>query len=460
MRRRQASAAAEERASIEAAPLVLPIVRPAGRDAVIAFRQRHPIRLARFLNDVAALAARLPTRKYVLNLCTDRYRFLVGFAAALCRRQVSLLPPNDASAVLASLAADYPDLYCLADAPNPLVPGMIYPDDLGEDAKEREVPVVPAAQIAVILFTSGSTGRPKPAAKSWGTLVRSALAAGTRLGVEALRGASVIGTVPHQHSYGLESTIMLALQHGLAIDARRPLYPGDIRATIESAPRPRILVTTPVHIRALLAEADGMPPVDLLMSATAPLSSTLAAEAEACFGAPLLEIYGCTEAGQIAVRRSAHEAEWHCLGGVELKHSARANWVCGPSVETETLLQDDIERTGPGRFLLRGRVADLVDVAGKHTSLAHLNHQLLSIDGVQDGVFLMPERDEMRVARPMAFVVAPGLRAETVLQALRDRIDVAFLPRPLVFVETLPRNALGKLPREALLQLAARSRCS
>lgn len=436
-----------------------PILGHAGDGAIVAFRDRRPITVERFLHDVAALAARLPARRYALNLCTDRYRFAVGLAAALCRRQVSLLPPNDAPRILKTLAADYPDLYCLTDTARPPIPSLVYPADLG-DGSAHAIPTVPAQQPALILFTSGSTGRPKPTAKSWGTLVCSALAAGRRLGAAALRGAAVIGTVPHQHSYGLESTILLPLQHGLAIEARRPFYPADIRVSLDAVPQPRILVTTPVHIRALLAEPAGMPAVDLVVSATAPLPAALAAQAEACFHAPLLEIYGCTEAGQLATRRTARETEWRCFEDVSLHQDDRGTWASGAAVESPTLLQDVIEITGSATFLLHGRIADLIDVAGKHTSLAHLNHQLLSIEGVQDGVVVMPEAGDDRITRPMAFAVAPGLAAEAILRALRERIDAAFLPRPLVLVEALPRNALGKLPREALLRLAARSRYS
>jgi 3-hydroxymyristoyl/3-hydroxydecanoyl-(acyl carrier protein) dehydratase len=50
-------------------------------------------------------------------------------------------------------------------------------------------------------------------------------------------------------------------------------------------------------------------------------------------------------------------------------------------------------------------------------------------------------------------VVAPALSREALLQALRQRIDPVFLPRPLVFVDALPRNTTGKLPREALARL-------
>jgi acyl-coenzyme A synthetase/AMP-(fatty) acid ligase len=266
----------------------------------------------------------------------------------------------------------------------------------------------------------------------------------------------VIGTVPHQHSYGLESMIFLGLQHGLIIDAGWPLYPADIRAAIERAPGPRILVTTPVHLGALVGEPGGMPQCDLILSATAPLPASLAAQAEKCFGAPLIEIYGCTEAGQVATRRTAHEMQWHCLDGVDLSQNEHGTWASGAAVAGTALLQDSIELSGPSTFLLGARANDLVDVAGKRASLAHLNHQLLSIAGVQDGVFFMGETDGQRVARLMALVVAPGLRNETILQALRQRIDAAFLPRPLVMIGELPRNALGKLPREALLRLAGR----
>jgi acyl-coenzyme A synthetase/AMP-(fatty) acid ligase len=433
-----------------------PLIRRHRLDAIVAFRKGQPISAARFLRDVAALASLLPSRRNVLNLCSDRYRFAVGLAAALCREQISLLPPNDTPGLLDELATDYPDLYCLTDAaPAPIafIPLLTYPDDLGENRIEAGLPTFPASQRALLLFTSGSTGRPRPSTKSWGALVRSADAAGSRLGVRSLANATVVGTVPHQHSYGLESTVLLPLQHGLAMQAERPFYPADVRACLDAVPRPRILVTTPIHIRALLAEADELPAADLLISATAPLARELALEAEARFRAPLLEIYGCSEAGQLAVRRTAQSLEWRCLDGVVLRQDEHGTWASGDPVETAALLQDFIELSSPDRFLLHGRMADLVNIAGKRTSLAYLNHQLNSIEGVKDAVFVMPEEDGERVSRLVAFVVAPGLTPETILGALRQRIDAAFLPRPLLFVSALPRNTLGKLPRDALLQL-------
>jgi acyl-coenzyme A synthetase/AMP-(fatty) acid ligase len=61
------------------------------------------------------------------------------------------------------------------------------------------------------------------------------------------------------------------------------------------------------------------------------------------------------------------------------------------------------------------------------------------------------------VTRVAAVVVAPGLDAATLVERLRERIDPAFLPRPLLFVDKLPRNETGKLPQEALQSLLVRS---
>ena len=442
----------------------LPLLSGYGAGAVFAWRNGRAIGVDEYLSDVTHAAAQLPDRRHVLNLCADRYRFAVALGAALVRGQVSLLPPNQAPDLLERLAAGYPGLYCLGD---PVTPGG-HPQSVPPPALEwvavpvraeparvaARIPVLPGTQAGVIVFTSGSTGEPVPHRKSWGALVGSARAEIERLGVS---GLSLLGTVPPQHVYGLESTVLMAMQGGCALHAGRPFYPSDIRAALESLPRPRGLVTTPVHLRVLLAEPEPLPAADFLLCATAPLSPQLAAEAEARFAAPLHEIYGCTEAGQIASRRTVETDEWRALRGLVLRADGGGTRVGGGHVEQEVLLGDVIELRGRSRFLLHGRTADLVNVAGKRTSLAHLNYHLNSIEGVRDGAFALPEGEGEGVARLMAFVVAPGVERAAILEALRRRIDPAFLPRPLCFVEALPRNDTGKLPRQALDDLARKA---
>ncbi len=429
------------------------LIRRYEPEDVFAWRAGEAVSASRFLAEVAALAAALPARKYVVNLCSSRYNFTLGLAAAMVCNQVSLLPPNDAPGTLKQLGEDYPDLYCLTDrdvAPGDL-PVLRFPDVVPIGGLEIENPVFPAGQIAALLFTSGSTGRPRAQAKTWGGFVRSTLSAGERLDIASLPGATVIGTVPHQHSYGIESTVLLALQHGLTISDTRPLLPADICAAIEDAPRPRILVSAPIHLKALLADGEDMPAADLVLSATAPLSQELAAKAEAAFDAPLFEIYGCSEAGQIATRRTAREDRWECFDGITLRQDESGSWAQGDAVGDEVLLNDTLNLFDKTHFILQGRTADLINIAGKRNSLSHLTHHLNSIPGVIDGAFVLPEGDATRL---MAFVVAPGIGADTIMAALRQHVDPAFLPRPLHIVDALPRNELGKLPRDASLRLA------
>ena len=429
-----------------------PLVRGFGAGVAFAYRRGSRLCVERFLWDVSRLAASLPDRRYLLNLCADRYRFAVGFSAALLRRQVNLLPPNETPDLIERLVSQYPGVYCLSDGMTGLqsLETVLFPELDDPGMAVLPVPDVPATQIAAIVFTSGSTGEPVPYRKSWGSLVRVALAEIEILHLRARPGMALIGTVPPQHVFGLEATVLMVMQGGFALHARRPFYPADVRTELAALPRPRGLVTAPVHLRVLLAEPDDLPPADFLLCATAPLSRQLAAQAEARFGAPLYEIYGCTESGGIASRRTVESNEWRAMTDVALRTEGKETWVKGGHVETEVPLADVIELRGRGRFLLHGRTADLVNIAGKRTSLAHLNYHLNSIEGVRDGVFVTPDEEGEAVARLMAFVVAPGHTSETLMNALRQRIDAAFLPRPLHFVDVLPRNETGKLPRQAL----------
>jgi acyl-coenzyme A synthetase/AMP-(fatty) acid ligase len=258
--------------------------------------------------------------------------------------------------------------------------------------------------------------------------------------------------------YGFESTVLLALMSGNCFAAERPFYPADIAANMAAVPRPCALITTPVHLRTLLASQIELPPVELVVSATAPLGQDVARAVEAKFRTRLLEIYGSTETGQIAMRRTSESAVWRLWPGVRLQIADEQVFAHGGHVEQVTRMQDVIEITGAEEFLLHGRTADMVNVAGKRSSFGYLNAQLNAIPGVTDGVFFLRDgaTGSTGVARLGAVVVAPTLSVAALTEQLRQRIDPVFLPRPLIMVERLPRNATGKLPQHELQDLANR----
>jgi acyl-coenzyme A synthetase/AMP-(fatty) acid ligase len=441
----------------------LPLLAERDLARPLAWRDGVPVSAARFLAEAAALAEQLPAHGQAVNLCQDRYHFALALAAAVLRGHVSLLPPNAMAATLQQLPVAPGALYAMVDDDEAVAMQRI---DLrarpAVSSLAAAVPTVASERIAVCLLTSGSTGAPQPHAKSWRALTINIGAEAQRLAEmtsrPSLHGLAIVATVPAQHSYGFESTVMLSLLGGAAFDAGRPFYPADVAQALQRVPRPRALVTTPFHLKTLLLSGVELPPVDLLLCATAPLTPQLAALAEQKMGGPLIEIYGCTEAGQLASRRTTQGQTWTTLGEVRITQSGDEAFTAhGGHVFEPTPLADILTLHNAREFGLLGRANDLIHVAGKRSSLAHLNFHLNRIDGVQDGAFWLPDEVPGTVVRPVAFVVAPMLSAQAITQSLREHLEPAFVPRRVVHVDALPREATGKLTLNALRAFALKT---
>jgi len=432
-----------------------PLLHPGVPGDVVAWRGTQPITRQQFQRDLASLLATLPDRPYVLNHCEDRYHFLVGLAASMLKQQVSLFPSNRAPEVLAQLARDYPAVYCLTDQADAeeAVAMEVIRYDTGVERGVVGDPEFPGDQLVALAFTSGSTGVPKCYPKYWGGFVRESQVAGQRLGLDAGRGGQVLATVPAQHMYGFVYSVIMPVQWGYVIGAERPFYPEDIRRALAARPVPAVLVTTPVHIRACVLDAVQLPPLEFILSSTAPLEAALAAEAETRFGTRVQEFYGSTETGAIASRRQAESVVWRTFDEVTVSEVDEGFQIEAAYLPEAQVLGDAVDVRGPCEFVLHGRNTEIVKIAGKRVALGDLNRQLLAIDGVRDGTFLLPDSGTGLETRLAALVVAPGKTRGQLLEALRERIDPVFLPRPLRLVESLPRNATGKLPRATLLAL-------
>ncbi|HKJ71140.1 MAG TPA: AMP-binding protein [Gammaproteobacteria bacterium] len=410
-----------------------------GRDAFLAHARRA--------------AADLPEAGFVINLCEDHYHFAVGFAAALLRGATSLLPPDRTAGTLSRLRDRYGEVAVLAGPADPhpgagTEPLRLPPAPSGPPAGAGPVPAIPAGQSAVVAFTSGTTGEPRANRYSWGELAAAGDLSLDRLGPAP--GGGVVATVPAQHLYGLELAILWPFRGGLGLHAERPFYPADVLDRLATMPEPRVLVTTPIHLKGLLEAGLDWPRTDRILSATAPLDPSLAEGAERASGAELWEIYGCSEGGSLASRRTARDPLWRWHPGVRPAGGGADGALEAEHLGRTVPLNDAIEAVDGERFRLKGRREDLVKVAGKRASLAELNRVLTAIPGVRDGLFLAPAQED---GRPAALVVAPELSREDILEALARDVDAVFLPRPLHFVDALPRTAAGKLPRARLAPL-------
>jgi len=406
-----------------------------------------------FLARVQRLAALLPDRQYAINLCEDRLNFMSSFAAVLTRGQTLLLPSNRSPGAIAEIADEYADCYFLSDGLNtPEGRPTIHVHELGlEGGSHTEVLDIPADAEVAIVFTSGSTGRAQPNLKTWGSLVRGSALAQDRFNLGP--DFSIVATVPPQHMYGLETSILLPMMSGARIYGGRPFYPEDVRQALLAMPGKRVLVTTPIHLRACVAAGLAWPQVEMIISATAPLELHLARQVEEVLGAPVKEIYGCTEAGSMASRQMTHDQIWQLYDEFQLHLQDGQAIISAPHLAEDVQLGDVVEKIDEQHFRLLGRHADMLNIAGKRASLNDLNLKINAIPGVEDGVFLVPEKNNEAVSRLIALVVAPRLSEREILEQLARDLDPVFLPRPLYRVAALPRNETGKLPRSSLLQL-------
>lgn len=417
----------------------------------IAWVHGRPVSVGEFLHKAQLLSECLPKRRFLINLYADRYQFLLGFTAAMMARQTMLMPPNRQPAFLDELLQSYPDCYRLgpAAADDIAIPAS---DDLPSSGALNESRLrLPSNHPCAIAFTSGSTGKPTENLKTW-----EMLRAGTESNVSILLGArerlNFLATVPGQHMWGLETSVLLPLLATGTISARHPLFPEDIADALRELPSPRALISSPAHLDALLKSGVTLPPLARVFTATAPLADSLRDEFERSFATRISDIYGCSETGILAHRNSDDNGLWRLSEAFSMRETDSGVVVSAAHLDAGVLLPDQLELVAPQRFRWLGRNSDMVNIAGKRASLTDLNHRLLAIPGVIDGVIFSPDDDAPRLH---AFVVALDLTPSDILGALRRQIEPVLLPRPVYMVQELPRQETGKITRQSLLNLLA-----
>jgi len=445
-------------------PAAFPLLGRPQQDVLFRLRDNN-VTAGSFIHAAWRIADALPDRPFVINACQGRLGFALTFAAALIREQITLLSGERSGEPLRNLSKQYPGLYLATDDASPdgtsqdcAVPRhLVSPFPLSLPAHSPTMPTLPATRVAAIVFTSGSTDQPVAHAKSWGALFERSRDAASCFGFSSDHPAQIVGMVPPQHMYGFETTVLLALHVGVSSWCGAAFYPQDVAGALCRMPEPRVLVTTPLQLAALLRASVRLPPLARIVSATAPLGRELAAAAEQCWHTEVHEIFGATEVGSIASRRTTQNDVWQTYPRVRLQPDSAPDEPRVRAVAPYAAahpLNDVIDLLDPRQFRLLGRRSDMVKLGGRRASLAELNRILGSIDGVIDGQFIAPAELETEAnARLQVFAVAPERSADAILGELRRQIDPLFLPRRVVLVDRLPRNEAGKLTAAAIAAL-------
>lgn len=478
-----------------------PVLNYASLDSPVICHQQRLISLAELLHTVDYLTDKIPPHHHLLNLYEERYYFLLGFLLALKQQSITLLPSTVTSHTLYQLNEQYADLLLLSDpqsypvsdeSNSDLHPGLNSMDlkkilkgvDFSKASKPPAFfPELEFHKEIAIIFTSGSTGLPQPYIKQWGDLVNTANYLGRQLFAEhpdssAKNLHALLATVPAQHMYGLDISIILALQNGWIIHSSRPFFPQDISLCLDELTLlaeqqqqsiSSTLVTTPLHLKACLKTQISLSGLQQFISATAPLQTDLAQQCESVYSVPVMEVFGCTEVGTMAYRRTTESKIWQVLEDINLSLTNNADNNNDHDVMINTrraikqfLFNDIIELIDAQHFILKGRKQDLINLAGKRTSIEYLNHHLQSYSAFSDACyFQIAEKQDIATEQQLAaFVVLKNpedkphkIIIKNLRSYLTQRIDPIFLPKKIYFITQLPRNATGKLPRMALLQL-------
>jgi acyl-coenzyme A synthetase/AMP-(fatty) acid ligase len=419
------------------------------------------ISVGQFISQVNAIASQLPARQFAINLCENRYSFLLAFCAVITRQQTNLLPSNRGEVTQQFLAQRYSDVYVLHDGTD--VAAGLTQCDLRQlsfsSTVNFDIPQIANSHLAAIPFTSGSTGEPQPNLKTWHTFVRSTAINSRYMLPPSGPTLNALATVPGQHMWGLETSILIPMLNPVSVSHSKPLLPHDVLCELTALAEPRLLISTPLHLRALIMSGLHFPRVERILCATAPLTEELAADTERCFGGELHEVFGCSEVGSMAIRRARYTSTWNLFDGLTMgpqptepqKYSISADHL--PIIVP---LQDRIELLSTQQFRLLGRGNDMLEIAGKRGSLQEMNNLLLNAPGVRDGVIFLPAVETVAAAvqRVAAIVVFDDSGSkQSLLDYFRQRLDPVFLPRPVFVTSSLPREDNGKLPREKLDKL-------
>ena len=333
-----------------------------------------------------------------------------------------------------------------------------------DDVSATPLQPLDAEAARLVVFTSGSTGEPVAIEKRLRQLDAEVHALEAALG-PGLEGATVHGTVSHQHIYGLLFRVLWPLSAGRAI-VPRAFFPEDLLAAMDG--QDAVLVASPAHLKRLPAQLDWASlhgRLRAVFSSGGVLPAEAAHEVSRLLGVSPTEILGSSETGGIAWRRWREEQPaWRALPGVEWRVHEGVLEVHSPHLSDAAWWrsQDRAEPDGCGGFRLLGRADRIVKVEERRVSLDALERQVRAHPAVGDVRVLLLGGSRSTLAAVVA--MASGLPVpedaaarRALSQALSRHLaasqDAVTRPRRWRFVSALPANAQGKVTEAALTAL-------
>jgi len=341
------------------------------------------------------------------------------------------------------------------------------------------------SDLAVLIYTSGTTGRPKGAMLSHGNLLHNVESC--RIVLRTVEQDRIAVLLPLFHSYMLTVGVFLPLLVGGSIILVKSLHP--VRSALQElfARQATLLPAIPQFYRSMVqAQIQQTIPFRLCVSGSAPLPAQVLNEFEAKFKIPLIEGYGLSEASPVVTKNPLNatrkpgsiglpipnvEVTIQDESGLRLGNDQIGELcVRGGNVmvgywnqpeETSKVMRDGWLLTGDigyrdadGYFFITDRKKDMLLVNGINVYPREIEEILYQFPGVKEAA-VIGKPDARKGEQPVAFISASDgalLEEKTVQQFVRKKLADYKVPKKVVILPALPRNAMGKILKTTLRQ--------
>lgn len=417
--------------------------------------------------EVYAMAAWLRTRfaddtkrATVCLAADDKAVIAAALLASLAGGPILLLPFAFSAQALASMQQATGFSTAIADVPRDFPAGVevVFPQrgDLGADA--AHLAASPQREL-LRLYTGGSTGAPQIWSKTGINIFGEALFLAEHFGVSPQD--RIVATISPYHVYGLLYAVTLPLVSGARVVADTPSFPEEItRAVRENAAS--ILISVPAHYRALRGKATMGDSLRLSFSSAGMLD--VADNMDFCRQnrAGIVEVYGSTETGGIALRnRLRGEEHFTPYPLLDWKTDAERLRIRSPflspglprDAENFFVTGDRVDLCGTSGFILKGRTDSITKVAGKRVDLDEIRLLIAKQPDVTDCLVLALTENGSRENRIVALIEGQGVDTEAIRRTLAASIEPYALPRAIKTVDRIPMKSNGKYDRPEILRL-------
>ncbi|MDP3464287.1 MAG: AMP-binding protein [Sulfuricurvum sp.] len=314
---------------------------------------------------------------------------------------------------------------------------------------------------AALFFTSGTSGNSIGVVKTHRELASETQSHLRWMKEEQFEQCLV--TVPFFHIYGFLFGLSLPTALNLPIVTKEHFLPNEILDLC--AQKPTLCITNPVFIRAMLRLNEEITlPDTLFISSSGPLEPHEAQRFEAKYSTRLVQLFGSTETGGIAIRHGG-DTIWKPLFGVEISCDEGVLAVASPFVSRSIFDKEfvslpplfrttDIIETTPDGFTIIGRAAELVKIGGKRLSIVEIERFIETMEGIDEALGTVEYHpDTLRgEVLTLCLVGESDKINKTILKkALHDRFGGIHIESKIIMVERIEKTAMGKKIRTRLI---------